>query len=240
MSDALTDVARRWTELGSSEPMWAALTDGSGRQWDRAEFLANGHREIEVLLGVLETLRVPVRRGVSLDFGCGPGRLSSGLAEAGFETVIGVDVAPTMVAFARELVQQPDRCRFVVNETDRLDAVEDNSVDLVYTARVLQHMPAELSHQYIREFYRVARPGGVVVFQLPYEPVRGPAGAAMRWVPERVLNRLRRGMQMHGTPPTRITELVSSAGGYTVAIREDRSAGPRWVSYLYVTRAAGR
>jgi len=54
-----------------------------------------------------------------------------------------------------------------------------------------------------------------------------------------VLTALRRGMQMHGTPPTRITQLVAETGGRTVSIEADDRAGPRWRSYTYVTQAIG-
>jgi hypothetical protein len=58
----------------------------------------------------------------------------------------------------------------------------------------------------------------------------------MRTLPDWVLDRLRRGMQMHGTSPVAVTRLVAEAGGEMVSIEEDTSAGPRRRSCLYVVR----
>lgn len=240
MSRQLTEVTRRWTELGGADPMWAALTDpGRGGGWDAEEFLRTGRSEIAELLALLARRGVTPRTGTAVDFGCGPGRLSAALAERGFAQVIGVDVSQTMLAKAREMVTD-ERCRFVLNQDADLSFIPSASVDLVYTCRVLQHMPRALSHGYIREFLRIAAPGAVVVFQIPSEPAGGPVGTAMRLVPPPVLNRLRKGMEMHGTPADAVTRLVAEAGGLTLSIEQDTSAGPRWRSHLYVVQARDR
>jgi SAM-dependent methyltransferase len=235
-------VADRWTELGHRNPMWAALTlpgKSGASGWDEAEFLATGRAEIDAVLARLDELGVAPSRGTALDFGCGPGRLTAALASAGFERAIGVDISPSMLDTARRITaDQADRCEFRLNEGSTLAGIPDSSVDLVYTCRVLQHMPPELALGYLREFLRVSR--GLVVFQLPAEPAPGPVGGLLRRLPAPVLNRLRRGMQMHGTPPTEVTGLIGAAGGRTVAIEPDTSAGPRWRSYLYIAEAGPR
>ncbi len=227
-------MAGRWTELGETDPLWAALTDrGRGGRWESADFLATGRAEIADVLALLDRRGLTPTLGTALDFGCGPGRLSAALAHAGFARVLGVDVSPTMLATARTLVDDA-RCEFLHNPGPNLEAVATGTVDLVYSCRVLQHMPAELAHGYVREFLRVVTPGGLVVFQLPAEPASGPAGRAVALLPAPVLNRLRRGMQMHATPAAAVTRLVAECGGVTVSIEEDASAGPRWRSHLYV------
>ena len=239
MDEQSAQVAKRWTDLGSTDPMWAALTepDKAGR-WAPEDFLATGRQEIEAVLDLLERRGVAPRRGVALDFGCGPGRLTAGLAAAGFEHVYGLDVSPTMLETARRIVpaELSDRCEFVLNEGLTLASVPSGSCDLVYSCRVLQHMPPAMSHGYVREFLRVAAEGAVVVFQIPAEPARGVVGSALRVLPAPVTNRLRKGMEMHGTPPDVVTRLVAEAGGVTVSIEEDSSAGPRWRSHLYVVQ----
>lgn len=244
---SLRGVASRWTELGRDDPMWAALTlpgkssRGERAGWTEAEFLATGRREIDAVLGRLDELNVSPHRGTALDFGCGPGRLTAALAASGFDRVIGVDISPSMLDTARRLVvarPESGRCEFRHNEGPTLAGVADDSVDLVYTCRVLQHMPPALAAGYLREFFRVTAPGGLVVFQLPAEPAPGVVGGLMRRLPNVLLNRLRHGMQMHGTPPTEVTASVAAAGARTVAIDADTSAGPRWRSYLYVTEVA--
>jgi SAM-dependent methyltransferase len=232
--------------------MWAALTlpgksaKGDRAGWTEAEFLATGRREIDAVLARLDELKVSPKRGTALDFGCGPGRLTAALAAAGFSRAIGLDISPSMLETARRLVASlPDsdgsdsgasaRCEFRHNDGPTLAGIADDSVDLVYTCRVLQHMPPALAAGYLREFYRVTAPGGLVVFQLPHEPAPGVIGGLMRRLPAALLNRLRHGMQMHGSTPTEVTALVAAAGARTVAIEPDTSAGPRWRSHLYIT-----
>jgi ubiquinone/menaquinone biosynthesis C-methylase UbiE len=48
-----------------------------------------------------------------------------------------------------------------------LQLFEANTFDLVHSWLVLQHMPKPLALAYISEFARVAKPGGVIVFQIP-------------------------------------------------------------------------
>jgi SAM-dependent methyltransferase len=238
----IADVSRTWTKLGDEDPMWAVLTDRKkGRKdsdpWKPADFLATGVEEIDALVERLDALGVQPSRGRALDFGCGAGRLSHGLAQVGFDEVLGCDISPTMLAKARELVTD-DACRFVqVTGTD-LGAVETDSVDLVYSCRVLQHMPPALAHGYIREFWRIAKPGGVVVFQMPTQPSASLAGRVLSALPVPVARLLRRGMEMHGTPAPQVNRLVESLGAHVVAADPDTSAGPRWDSRLYVTAKA--
>jgi SAM-dependent methyltransferase len=231
----LDDVSRTWTKLGDEDPMWAVLTDkGKRGRWSPAEFLATGVDEIAAVTARLAELGLDVGRERALDFGCGAGRLSHGLAVAGFDEVLGCDISSTMLDKAREIV--PDAaCRFVqVTGTD-LSAVETDSVDLVYSCRVLQHMPPALAHGYVREFWRVARPGAVVVFQMPTQPSASLAGRVLAALPVPVARFLRRGMEMHGTPEPEVRALVGSLGARVVAADPDTSAGPRWDGRLYVT-----
>ncbi|GAA4855055.1 hypothetical protein GCM10023201_56470 [Actinomycetospora corticicola] len=235
----IDDVSRTWTKLGDEDPMWAVLTDkGKDKnRWEPADFLATGVEEIAALVERLDALGLRPGRGRAVDFGCGAGRLSHGLAQAGFEEVLGCDISPTMLAKARELVTD-DACRFVQVMGTDLAAVETDSVDLVYSCRVLQHMPPALAHGYIREFWRVARPGAVVVFQMPTQPSSSLAGRVLSALPVSVARLLRRGMEMHGTPEPQVHRLVESLGARVVAADPDTSAGPRWDSRLYITTTA--
>jgi SAM-dependent methyltransferase len=235
----IDEVSRTWTRLGEEDPMWAVLTDTqmSGGRWQVEDFLATGVEEIAGVLARLGELGLVPERGRALDFGCGAGRLSHGLAQAGFDDVLGLDISPTMLATARETVPDP-ACRFVQVTGADLAGVDSDSVDLVYSCRVLQHMPPPLARGYVREFHRVVRPGGVVVFQLPTAPARNLSGVALRLLPEPVAVRLRKGMEMHGTPEADVRGLVEGLGARLVTADPDTSAGPRWQSRLYVTQAA--
>jgi hypothetical protein len=99
-------------------------------------------------------------------------------------------------------------------------------------------MPPALAHGYVREFWRVARPGAAVVFQMPTEPSSSVAGRVLGALPTPVARALRRGMEMHGTPERDVRALVESVGARVVAADPDTSAGTRWDGRLYVTTTA--
>jgi SAM-dependent methyltransferase len=159
---------RDWTDLGELDPMWAIAStpEKRFRGWDQAAFAKSGARKAAGVLQRLEELGVPPRRGGALDFGCGVGRLSLPLAEH-FETVVGVDIAPSMIEGARARAADAGvtNTRFVVDGEKRL---EPASFDLVYCALVLQHQPsADAALGLIERLAALVAPGGVLVVQVP-------------------------------------------------------------------------
>jgi SAM-dependent methyltransferase len=164
---SLERVRDTWTQLGERDTFWAVLTGawGSSMKWSEEEFFRLGELEIEARLHELRDLAPEMRRGAALDFGCGAGRLTRALSQH-FDRAVGVDIAPSMIARAKKLNRQYRRCEFRLNGGD-LSLFNDATFDFVYSNLVLQHMPPELSRRYIPELFRVAAPGGVVVFQLP-------------------------------------------------------------------------
>jgi SAM-dependent methyltransferase len=166
----LRDLQRHWDTFGRTDPYWAILTDPArrGDRWDLEAFFATGAEEIAAHMEVAARRGVPRRRGRALDFGCGAGRLTQALA-GHFAAVVGVDVAPSMVALARAHNRHGARCTYVVNDRPDLRDFADASFDLIYTGRVLQHIEPRYSVSYLREFVRVLAPGGFLSFDLPSE-----------------------------------------------------------------------
>jgi len=222
---------RDWEELAAEDPLWAVLTDPSRRAggWDVAEFLRTGEEEIEGLLLRARELGVPARFGRALDFGCGAGRLTRGLA-AHFAEAVGVDIADAMVAEAHRINADCSGCTFVVNDTADLGRFPDASFDLVYSTLVLQHLPSRrLIAAYLAEFVRVLAPGGVAVFQLPtslgllhrlHAGRRLYGALRLLRVPEQLL--LRRTpltpMRMLAAPEAWVRRTLAAAGGAVVAV----------------------
>lgn len=94
-----------------------------------------------------------------LDAGCGPGVYTEILLERGAE-VVAVDVTPDFVALAQERVGN----RATVLRADLqqpLDFAPDGSFDVVVCALVLVYMTT--LNATLQEFYRVLKPGGVLV-----------------------------------------------------------------------------
>lgn len=161
-------LARDWEAYGHHDPFFGVLSDPSkrGGRWDPDAFLASGRQHVANLMVSLRDSGITVSAGRALDFGCGLGRLTQPLAEY-FDHVVGVDVAGSMIRRARRLNRHGDRCTYVLNRAPDLARFDDGAFEFVHSCIVLQHLPPELASTYIREFFRVCRPGGLVVFQVP-------------------------------------------------------------------------
>lgn len=130
------------------------------------EFLQTGQSVVGRYRQILSRLGAPAHFDRLLDFGCGIGRLTLAWAPHA-NRVIGVDVSPPMIVKRKGGYRL--RAELVLNTTADLKISEDDSFDLIFS-HIVQHIPWEHAAGYIREFARVCRPGGWVIFQLP---VRG-------------------------------------------------------------------
>ncbi len=107
-----------------------------------------------------------------LEIGCGVGRMTAALARR-FARVIALDVAPGMLERAREHLREAGNVEFVLGNGTDLAGVADESVDLVFSYIVLQHIPdPRVTEAYLREMGRVLRPGGYAWFQCNNLPRR--------------------------------------------------------------------
>jgi SAM-dependent methyltransferase len=233
MSRDLDRLRRAWGMLGEDDPLWAILSqpDKRGGGWDTEEFFASGEYEVELLDAICGVLKVPVDRHRALDFGCGVGRLSRALASR-YSEVIGVDISGSMVENARRLNAHISNVHFVENAQNDLAFVESESVDLIYSLIVLQHMPASLQRAYIAEFLRVLAPGGLAAFQVAVAHTPDWRGWMHRLIPNRLLNPLRRrrygnraAFEMHVLAESDVYSIVSAAGKRVVHVEDYNVAG---------------
>jgi SAM-dependent methyltransferase len=231
----LNALRRHWDEFGKSDPLWAILTapDKKGNRWSIEEFLQTGRDEITALIEYLDARALAGRRHRALDFGCGAGRLTHALAEH-FDQVIGLDIAPSMIDIARRLHGGARNVEFRVNASSRLESIESASIDLVYTLLVLQHMAPRYIREYLAEFVRVLRPGGVLVFQLPSDdslPIVVEGGGLKKLLPIAVISMIRQvrrlrefpRMEIHGLPRGEVEALLASLGAPVVDVVDDRA-----------------
>jgi SAM-dependent methyltransferase len=166
----LENLQQEWNSLGKTDPLWAILSDPTKRhgKWDASEFFQTGQEWISLVMDYIASLEFQIERNAALDFGCGVGRLTQALCTY-FERCYGVDIAPSMIEQANRYNRHGSRCQYILNMDDHLVFIADNSIDFVYSILVLQHMSPRYSKNYIREFLRIVRPGGLVIFQLPGE-----------------------------------------------------------------------
>jgi SAM-dependent methyltransferase len=237
--------ANTWDELAKLDPLWIILhePDKKHGRWGPDEFFSTGEAEVSAVLDKCRELGIALKYERALDFGCGVGRLTRAFALR-FSRCVGVDVSAEMVSLARDFNKQFVNCEFVVNHSDNLP-FPDRSFDFVCSFIVLQHLEAKKEiEKWIREFIRVLRPGGTVVFQLPDEPSlrsriqgRRRVWSLLRFlgVRERFLyeNLGLSPIKMNGLPPNRIRPLVESSGAELIKAEGDDRAGPKFCSYSY-------
>lgn len=239
-SGPLDRVQKQWNALGQKDPLWAVLTrpEKSGGRWDHPSFFETGVQEIEK---VLETARsvAPIRFGTAVDFGCGVGRLSQALASR-FERVIGIDIAASMIDEAIRLNRFPGRCEYVHNASANLTVLPDASADFLYSSITLQHVIPQLAQGYVSEFFRVVRPGGLVIFQLPSRPrslAKYRIKSALPVVFTNLLWRLRTGspeaIESYFSPEVKVAELVIRADGSVAHTESNDDGPPGWQSRTY-------
>lgn len=169
---SLEQLRDSWNELAAKDAFQAVLTRSaaSGPRWDRDAFFRTGLDEVEFIRHRIRSLGVVSGSARALDFGCGLGRVTQALCRH-FEQVDGVDIASAMIERARSFNRFPDRCTYHLNEAGDLRLFSDAAFDFVYSNITLQHIEPDDSRRYIEEFFRVLRPGGVTVFQVPAGPV---------------------------------------------------------------------
>ncbi len=225
----IDDLEWSWNQFGKDDPLWAVLTDPRCQynNWDVDEFFATGTEFLERIDRSLKIIIPDLDRGHALDFGCGVGRLTQALANH-FDTVVGVDIAASMVAKANTYNRHGDRCTYHVNLKADLSLFATNSFNFVMTFMVFQHMPPELVLGYIKEFVRILKPGGVAFFQVPIAEAESKTQAL-------VAKGETPSMAMFPTPLEDIREAVKEASGEEV-LAEEGDGAPGWVSYHVVIR----
>lgn len=108
-----------------------------------------------------------------LDHGCGGGFATMFLAARGYTNVRGVDVIDKGCTLWNGLLSdtlgQGDR-NFTVYDGAHLP-FEDNSVDLVFSQQVIEHVSPSVFETFYSEEARVLRPGGFAIHNVPHRLV---------------------------------------------------------------------
>lgn len=166
--------AEQWRRYGEIDPYYGVFPlqrFGAQSLDDRArdEFFESGRSSVRTL-GALLDRHLPHDRPLRrvLDFGCGPGRLALAFAESA-EEVLGVDVAPGMLAETQRNAAQADLDNVRTCLTDELEG-QHSDFDLVHSELVLQHIRPEFGLPLIASLLRRVRPGGAVGLHVTTKP----------------------------------------------------------------------
>ncbi|MED4350953.1 class I SAM-dependent methyltransferase [Schinkia azotoformans] len=181
----LSNIEKNWNALGEADPLWAILTEEQkkGGKWNLKDFLLTGEVEVNKIMNKLNLINhSELKFEKALDFGCGVGRITQSLCKY-FKECVGVDIAKSMIIKANEINRYPGKCSYILNKEDNLQLFPNDEFDLVFTTIVLQHMHPDFGKRYIKEFLRVLKPGGILVFQLPSEPIENDSFTSLNAFP---------------------------------------------------------
>lgn len=221
----LLEMQALWDQRGKDDPLYYVLRGAlrDRKHWSKEDFLDLGRREVQGVMDYLGRRDLPLRRDRALDFGCGAGRLTQSLSPY-FRQVDGVDHAPSMIEISRRLLPPNSNCRFTVVQGGNLSVFETSTFDLVYSDMVLQHIPYPHGLDYISEFLRVLRPGGVAVFQVVLDNLLlEPLPSVWRERVLAALKKVRTGEavnNMFGLDDTSVRSAVRRGGGVVLDVQE--------------------
>ncbi len=242
----IKNLQKTWDDFGKTKPLWSIAS--SRTDWTLEEFFESGVESVSDVMTYVDALGHRFDRGAALDFGCGVGRLTQALIKH-FDEVCGVDIAPSMIEQAREYNRHGESCHYLLHETNDLGLLESDRFDFVLSLIVLQHMKPLYARDYIREFVRILKPGGLVVFQVPAG--RAPYKGSERWlkgierfgkslIPKFIVegNRERRKikhrgpkMDMYAIPRAEVQQVVAESGARLLDVKE--TLNPRWRDCQY-------
>jgi 2-polyprenyl-3-methyl-5-hydroxy-6-metoxy-1,4-benzoquinol methylase len=156
-----------WEELARRDPYFDVLShDGVAETGET--FFETGEADITALLAAIASLighDVPLT--AALDFGCGAGRLTLPLARLA-TTVVGCDVAPTMLTHARRNALDAGLSNATFTGLDGLEGLQSGQFDFVCSLLVFQYIRPAAGHAIIRTLLRLLAPAGIAALHLPF------------------------------------------------------------------------
>jgi SAM-dependent methyltransferase len=181
------------------------------RQQPDEEFFSTADPTVQQLLPELKRF---TGRDAALEIGCGPGRLMRPLSRH-FKEIHGVDVSDEMIRLARERLSRTPNAFPQHGSGSDLALYPDNKFDFVYSYAVFQHIPSSgVVFDYLREAFRVLKPGGYARCQLNGLPPH--ARHYDSWNGVRIT-------------PTEIEAFVESTGFHLLALEQV------WTQYMWIT-----
>lgn len=244
-TETLKNIKCNWDEFAKKDPLWSILPlpEKKGNRWNIQDLFITGEKEIKSIMAYVGTLGIKIGNEKALDFGCGVGRLTQALA-AYFSECYGVDISSKMIALANQYNQHSKRCKYILNCTNDLKIFQDNTFDFIYSNIVFQHIPPFYTFGYIKEFLRIMKPKGLIIFQITTEELPMVSTKVSnffnRILPmglRRFYKRLKYGTwaikNMYCIKKEDLNNFILSLEGRIIDIVEDTSSLPRYKGLRY-------
>uniref|UniRef100_A0A7C4X8S6 Class I SAM-dependent methyltransferase n=1 Tax=candidate division WOR-3 bacterium TaxID=2052148 RepID=A0A7C4X8S6_UNCW3 len=248
MPESLKKVQKNWDEFAKKDPLWAILPipEKKDNRWKIEELFATGRNEIKAIMNYIQGLDINIKKDKALDFGCGVGRLTQALCEY-FNECIGVDISSYMLQLANRYNKYPQRCKYILNCESDLKIFPDETFDFIYSNIVFQHLEPRFTLGYIKEFIRVLKTGGLIIFQVTTRIIgfENKFRRALNYLIPQGIRRVYKKIRyktwaikdMYCIDPKILNEFIKSHGGEIIDIVEDSSSLPRYEGKRYcITR----
>lgn len=226
MNEMFQHIGASWRDLGQKAAHWSVLTDQKfmpdtlGQNLE--EFYQTGREWAQIVRATL------LRNDINLseikdvmDFGCGVGRMTFGLADL-FENIVGVDISQKHLNYAIERSASLGYKKVKFIEIASIEEISNlPNIDFLFSVIVLQHNPPPVMAEILKNLLMKVNPGGFAMFQIPTF-WKGYSFNANYY-----LSNLKNSMEMHVLPQREIFRLIADNGFRTLEVREDTYTGIR-------------
>lgn len=155
-----------WQQWAKTDPLYGVATiagreKGGPNPWTEEQFYTYGELIFSEYYPAWQ--RYGVTTESCLEIGCGAGRITRQLVRY-FRTVSAIDISADMIALASRNVAGAD---FTINDGASVPH-PDNRFWAAFSCEVFQHFDSrDVAVAYFREIFRVLKPGGTMMIQIP-------------------------------------------------------------------------
>jgi len=244
MEKCIRQLKKNWEEFAKKDPLWSILPipEKKNNRWKIEELFETGHNEICSVMEYIEHLNLKINYHRALDFGCGVGRLTQALCEY-FDDCVGIDISFPMLQLAEEHNRYKNCCKYILNCSSDLKIFSDETFDFIYSNIVFQHLPPELTLGYIKEFIKILKNNGIIIFQI----TTGIIGLCNRirrslnYIFPKSMRQLYKKLryktwaikEMHFIKEEVVNNFITSNGGKIIDVIDDNSSLPRYKGKRY-------
>jgi len=154
-------VKNLWNKLAKENSLYYINSD-KGRGITEKEFKESGFNDymFHIASDLLIGERFRPYQSTILDLGCGVGRITEFMS-FDFKEVIGIDISGVMIRKAKKRLKKFTSVKFIETDGESIP-LPDNSIDLVFSYLVFQHIKdREMVEKNFEEVYRALKPKGL-------------------------------------------------------------------------------
>jgi SAM-dependent methyltransferase len=236
--DCVAKVRAQYAKVGPTEPHFSVVMDSpeaiDSVDANISQFWATGHAQAQDLLQPLEHFGLTeLKNKTAVEFGCGIGRLSLGLAGK-FKQLHSYDVSDSQITLAKKASVDAGvhNSQFHLSSGNPFSALEPT--DFFYSKNTFEHYPPPIIHQFIRNALRSLKSDGLALFQVP------TSGFDYTFSMANFLSKDNESAVRHCLPQYAIFALISEAKCELLEVKEEQGdsfAGS--VSNIFLVRKPG-